>query len=102
MKILVPLDMNNQRILNFDFNKHITHLIHGFLNLDATASNKKFSLNGSKELIFPKNVIITKIRAKISLSENYPRLTLEYSDHFLKIHSEGQRNPYLLLSLIHI
>lgn len=98
MKMLVPLDMNNQRILNFDFNKHITHLIHGFLNLDATASNKKFSLNGSKELIFPKNVIITKIRAKISLSENYPRLTLEYSDHFLKIHSEGQQNPYLLSS----
>ena len=28
------LDMNGHSILNFDFNKQITHFIHGYLKVD--------------------------------------------------------------------
>ena len=49
MNMLVPLDINGPKMLNYDFEKQITHFIHEYLKIHEQASNKIFLLNGCKK-----------------------------------------------------
>lgn len=78
MKMLVPLDINGQKMLNYDFEKQITHFIHGYLEIDEQASNKIFLLNGCKKIILS-NITIKEIK----LGVTYPSISLTINHHFL-------------------
>lgn len=79
MKMLVPLDINGQKMLNYDFEKQITHFIHGYLEIDEQASNKIFLLNGCKKIILSNNITIKEIK----LGVTYPSISLTINHHFL-------------------
>lgn len=76
--MLVPLDINGQKMLNYDFEKQITHFIHGYLEIDEQASNKIFLLNGCKKIILSNNITIKEIK----LGVTYPSISLTINHHF--------------------
>ena len=81
------LDMNKRSILNFDFNKQITHFIHGYLKVDDQSSNNRFSLNGWNILITTNNITIIEIKAVLfNIKDSYPRFSLIIHHAFLHKH----------------
>ena len=79
MKMLVPLDVNGQKMLNYDFEKQITHFIHGYLEIDDQTSDKIFLLNGCKKIILYNNITIKEIK----LGVTYPTILLIINHHFM-------------------
>ena len=77
--MLVPLDVNGQKMLNYDFEKQITHFIHGYLEIDEQTSDKIFLLNGCKEIILYNNITIKEIK----LGVTYPTILLIINHHFM-------------------
>lgn len=54
-------------MLNYDFEKQITHFIHGYLEIDEHwASNKIFLLNGCKKIILYNNITIKEIKLRVT------------------------------------